>query len=175
MKTILSIVATAGLLSMAACNTTAVKEKEMAIYAQQRVIDSMRTEMARQQLIDSMNEFHAMQYSLQPTVIPAPREAAPVYYANQNRRRSYAGQSRQARTNTQPAPAPVVLQQAPVPAKKKGWSAKAKGAVIGAGTGAIAGAVINKRNRPVGALIGGVLGAGAGTGIGAILDKRNGR
>ena len=47
--------------------------------------------------------------------------------------------------------------------------------MIGAGTGAAAGAIINKRNRAAGAVIGGVLGAGAGTGIGAIIDKKNGR
>ncbi len=177
MKTILSIAAAAGLFSLAACNTSAVKEKEMAIYAQQRVIDSMKIEMAKKQVIDSMNELHAMQYSLQQSAIPvAAAAAAPVYYAKQRSTRSYAGQSRRARTSySQPAAQQVVYQQAPAPVRKKGWSAKAKGAVIGAGTGAIAGAVINKRNRPVGALIGGVLGAGAGTGIGAIFDKRNGR
>src|SRR6185369_11821703 len=33
------------------------------------------------------------------------------------------------------------------PAKKKGWSNAAKGAVIGGGTGAVAGAVIDKNHR----------------------------
>src|SRR5260221_13344311 len=46
--------------------------------------------------------------------------------------------------------------------KKKGWSSTAKGAVIGAGVGAIAGAVIDKKHPGQGAVIGGVLGAGAG-------------
>lgn len=149
----------------------------MAIYAQQRVIDSMKIEMAKKQVIDSMNELHAMQYSLQPAAVPvaAAAAAAPVYYAKQRSTRSYAAQTRRpARTYSQPAARQVVYQE-PAPVRKTGWSAKAKGAVIGGAGGAIAGAVINKRNRPVGALIGGVLGAGAGTGIGAILDKRNGR
>src|SRR5688572_9313891 len=45
---------------------------------------------------------------------------------------------------------------------KKGWSKGAKGAVIGGGVGAAAGAVINKKNRVVGGAIGAVLGAGIG-------------
>lgn len=59
--------------------------------------------------------------------------------------------------------------------RKKGWSSAAKGAVIGGGTGAILGAVINKRNRVLGGVVGGVLGAGAGYGIGRHIDKKNGR
>jgi len=62
------------------------------------------------------------------------------------------------------------------PAKaKKGWSRKAKGAVIGGGGGAILGAVINKNNRLVGGAIGGALGAGIGYVIGNELDKKHGR
>ncbi len=77
------------------------------------------------------------------------------------------------------------------------WSPQAKGAVIGAGTGAAAGAIIHKRNRAVGAVVGGVaggaagyaigkhgrrwspqakgtaIGAGAGAAAGAIIHKRN--
>lgn len=58
---------------------------------------------------------------------------------------------------------------------KKGWSRKAKGAVIGGGGGAILGAVINKNNRLVGGAIGGALGAGIGYVIGNELDKKHGR
>lgn len=60
-------------------------------------------------------------------------------------------------------------------AKKKGWSKSAKYAVIGGGTGAVLGAVINKRNRVVGGIIGGVLGGGLGYGIGRGQDKKDGR
>ncbi len=59
--------------------------------------------------------------------------------------------------------------------KKKGWSKAAKGAVIGAGTGAVAGAIINKRNRAAGAAIGAVIGGGAGYEIGRAKDKKDGR
>jgi hypothetical protein len=53
--------------------------------------------------------------------------------------------------------------------KEKAWSNKAKGAVIGAATGAAAGAVINKQNRAVG----GVVGAATGYGIGRHKDKKD--
>jgi len=54
---------------------------------------------------------------------------------------------------------------------KKKWSAKAKGAVIGAGVGAITGALVDK-NHGAGALIGGVAGAGLGYGTGAVIDNK---
>ena len=55
--------------------------------------------------------------------------------------------------------------------EKKGWSNAAKGAVIGAGAGAVGGAVLSKK-KGKGALIGGVIGAGAGYIIGKDKDKR---
>ena len=60
-------------------------------------------------------------------------------------------------------------------AKKKGWSKAAKATAIGVGSGAVIGAVVNKRNRVAGAVIGGVLGGGAGYGIGRSMDKKDGR
>ncbi len=59
--------------------------------------------------------------------------------------------------------------------RKKGWSKAAKGTAIGAGTGAVLGAVINKRNRAAGAVIGGVIGGGGGYVIGRKMDKKDGR
>ena len=67
------------------------------------------------------------------------------------------------------------IAQAPVPAKKKGWSKRAKGVAIGAGTGAAAGAIINGRNRGVGAVIGAVVGAAGGYIIGNEMDRKDGR
>jgi hypothetical protein len=63
----------------------------------------------------------------------------------------------------------------PVPAKKKGWSDRAKGTVIGAGTGAAAGAIINKKDRVAGAIIGGIIGAAGGYVIGNERDRKKGR
>jgi hypothetical protein len=57
---------------------------------------------------------------------------------------------------------------------QKKWSHRTKGAVIGAGSGAILGAVIVKKNRPLGAVIGGVIGGGIGYGKGKSMDKKDG-
>jgi hypothetical protein len=59
-------------------------------------------------------------------------------------------------------------------AKKKKWSGAAKGAVIGAGVGAVTGAIVSKK-KGTGAIIGGLAGAGIGAGTGAIIDdsKKN--
>ena len=54
--------------------------------------------------------------------------------------------------------------------KRKGWSRAAKGAVIGAGVGAITGAAVSKK-KGEGAVIGGLAGAGLGAGTGAIIDS----
>lgn len=55
--------------------------------------------------------------------------------------------------------------------KRKKWSNTAKGAVIGAGVGAISGAIIDKKHGE-GAIIGGLSGAALGAGTGAILDSK---
>ncbi len=54
---------------------------------------------------------------------------------------------------------------------QKGWSTTLKGAVIGAGAGAVTGAMVDKK-KGEGAIAGGVLGAGAGAGVGAIIDHK---
>jgi hypothetical protein len=56
--------------------------------------------------------------------------------------------------------------------KRTGWSPQAKGTVIGAGTGAAAGAVIHKRNRVVGGVVGGVAGGAVGYGVGKHIDNK---
>jgi hypothetical protein len=66
-------------------------------------------------------------------------------------------------------------QNAAKTTQKKGWSKAAKGTAIGAAGGAVIGAVVNKRNRTVGAVIGGVLGGGGGYVIGRSMDKKDGR
>lgn len=83
--------------------------------------------------------------------------------------------------NTAPASAgPGVVQgtetasTVPEPEKKKGWSKAAKGAVIGAGAGAIGGAILSKK-KGLGAVIGGVVGAAGGYVIGKGMDKKDNR
>lgn len=72
------------------------------------------------------------------------------------------------------APAPREYSSEPVATKKKGWSSAAKGAVIGAGAGALGGVLIDKKDGR-GAIIGSVVGAGAGYLIGRDKDKKSGR
>jgi hypothetical protein len=57
---------------------------------------------------------------------------------------------------------------------KKGMSDAAKGTIIGAGAGALAGVLIDK-NDARGAVIGGVVGAGTGYAIGRANDRKTGR
>jgi hypothetical protein len=189
MKQIITIFALGGITIMASCSSSDMKEREAALVASQNTIDSMKIELVRQRVIDSMNEVSKVEY-LVPQLVSNGVSEKPKARRTSTRRSSSSGSSSGgsysggsssggsvAQTQTSPVyqPAPV-YQEAPAPVpEKKGWSAKAKGAVIGAGTGAAAGAIINKRNRVAGAIIGGVLGAGAGTGIGAIIDKKNGR
>jgi osmotically inducible lipoprotein OsmB len=56
--------------------------------------------------------------------------------------------------------------------QKKGWSKKAKGAVIGGATGAAAGRVVaGKHGGTRGAIVGGAAGAAAGGAIGRKKDR----
>ena len=56
--------------------------------------------------------------------------------------------------------------------KKKKFSNAAKGALIGAGSGAAVGAIVDKKNRGLGAVIGAAIGGGAGYGIGKHKDNK---
>ena len=170
MKAIISAVAFAGLFTLGACNRSDLQEKDAAIEAQQHTIDSMNEVLAKQKIVDSMQDAMSLQYILPPAAVS---QSGPSGVASTRRSgtRTYSGRNRTS-TNTNNTVAQAPVSQEP---QKKGWSAKAKGAVIGAGAGAAAGAIINRRNRAAGAVIGGVLGAGAGTGVGAVIDKKKGR
>jgi len=67
-----------------------------------------------------------------------------------------------------------VVYTTPQEAKRRGWSAAAKGAVIGGVVGAGTGILVDKKDGR-GAVIGGVVGAGTGYVIGRSKDKRTGR
>jgi hypothetical protein len=73
--------------------------------------------------------------------------------------------------NSTVAATPGTNTTANTPEKKKGLNNAAKGAIIGLGTGAAAGAIIGKENRGKGAVIGGVIGAIGGAVGGAVIDK----
>ncbi|MGQ7944672.1 YMGG-like glycine zipper-containing protein [Flavobacterium sp. WC2509] len=106
--------------------------------AKQASIDSMKTEINRQKVIDSMQ--------LEMAKIEEKKE-----------------RPQNVTVVNQPASTAVA------PAKKKGWSGAAKGAVIGAGVGAATGAIVSEK-KGQGAIIGGLVGAGVGAGTGAIID-----
>ncbi len=59
--------------------------------------------------------------------------------------------------------------------QKQGMSKAAKGAIIGTVGGAAAGAIINKRDRGTGAVIGGIVGGATGYTIGRAQDRKDGR
>ena len=63
---------------------------------------------------------------------------------------------------------------APVEKKNEGWSKAAKGTAIGAGSGAVLGAILSK-NKGKGAVIGGIVGAAGGYVLGRTQDKKDGR
>lgn len=60
----------------------------------------------------------------------------------------------------------------PAATQRKGMSHTAKGAIVGAASGAIIGAVANKKDRLGGGVVGGVIGAATGAGIGSVVDKK---
>ncbi len=74
---------------------------------------------------------------------------------------------------TETAPVTTTAETTPVATpEKKGMSNSAKGAIIGAGAGAVGGAIISKK-KGKGAIIGGLLGAGAGYIIGKKKDQKD--
>ena len=175
MKRIVLLMAIAAGVVTSSCNSRAKREMEAKLQAQQQTIEDMKVAMDRQHVIDSMSQVVAMHKEAEAakaktvtTVYRAPRRSST------NRANSYAATRAVDNNNYQQQPQVVyqpVEQQQP---HKKGWSAKAKGAAIGAGVGALGGALIGKK-KGTGALIGAGIGALAGLGTGAIIDKKNGR
>jgi hypothetical protein len=80
-----------------------------------------------------------------------------------------SGNSGGSGTNTSTSQAPAPVQ------RDKGWSDAAKGTAIGAGSGAVIVAVVEKNDRGKSAVVGSVIGAGAGYLIGRHRDKKSGR
>jgi len=158
MKKIISVFAIAATFAVS-CNSAAEREKQAA---QQRELDSIKMEMARQRVIDSMNEVARLEAEEQARVKARETKTVVVYNDRGEPIRQSVNQSQTTAAGGQTT-------------TKKGWSAKAKGAVIGAGVGAITGAAVSKTQKGKGAVIGGAVGAAAGTGVGAIIDKKEGR
>jgi hypothetical protein len=130
---------------MASCNSGTNNEAAL-LKEKQFAIDSMKHVMEKKAIVDSMN------------TVMANREAANK--AEEARVAEEKSNEVVASNTTAPASA----------ARKKGWNHTAKGAVVGAGTGAITGALVNKK-RGQGALVGTLIGAGVGAGTGALVDN----
>src|ERR1044071_8631166 len=116
MKQIISILAIAA-MAATSCNRATSKEKEAAI--------ALQMEIARQQVLDSINEATASA----ATAAAAAKAQAASSARKTDTRTIYVNTSSQPAANNQPAT--VVSEQPATEQQKKGWSAKAKGAVIG--------------------------------------------
>ena len=175
-------------LMLGSCKTDddkvlAVKDATaMKIEALEQQIDQQRMEIAKRSAIDSMQLINELKLPMAIAAAPAPVRTKVVYVREPKREVTQAPIATIPTIVETPTiadtPAPAQTEPiatAPEPEKKKGWSNTAKGAVIGAGVGAIGGAVINKNNRVKGAVIGGVIGAVAGVGTGIILDRKKKR
>lgn len=146
MKKILAGIAV--VTAMAACNSNTNKEAEIQ-QAKQYTIDSMKNAAAiEQQNVNERNTASARTSYRSGTA--STRRNTTVY-------RSYS----------EPATLPTRQSN-----DRRGWSNKAKGAVVGGVVGAVTGAAVSKDKKGKGAVIGGVIGAAGGYGVGAILDKK---
>lgn len=129
--------------SIAACNSNTKKEAEI--------------QQAKQYTIDSMRNAAVLQ------------DAEAKHTASS--RTNYTGSSNRKtvvyRSYSEPATLPTTTTT-----QRRGWSNKAKGAVVGGVVGAVTGAAVSKNEKGKGAIIGGVVGAAGGYGVGAILDKK---
>ncbi len=141
-----------GTMLMSACSNNA---KEQALIKQQAIVavkDSLK--------LDSFKKAEIKKQEDAKIAAQVKEEKRTLLLAEQNEAASH--------------PSANQNSEAPAPAKKKGWSDAAKGTVIGAGAGAIGGALIDKKHGR-GAIIGGVVGAGAGYLIGRDKDRKSGR
>jgi len=151
------IIISIAFFSMASCNTGNAPD-------QSKTVDSLKMEVMKQHITDSIVQAQAAKQATvpvneYPTVTTQPTTAATVHHHH-----SGGGTINNNTTNN-------YNNQASTTKTKKPWSAKAKGALIGAGVGAVTGAVVDKRHGE-GALVGGLIGAAAGTGTGAIIDDK---
>ena len=175
MKKILIFAATT--LFFASCNNN----QETADKAR---IDSMSQELAKQHIIDSMNNA-APVVGASPVETTVPVAPSHVSSSRSSSRGSHSNNSANSGNAnvTSAAPVPANTSTGPtaaeLAAKKKEENRKklnstASGAMIGAGAGAIVGAVAGKNDhfKKEDALIGGGVGAVVGAGTGYLLQKR---
>jgi YMGG-like Gly-zipper len=172
MKKIMMIISASWLIL--ACSDNSRKEVQQA---KTMAIDSMKMETkikdAKQEVIDSMRMEAQIQTAKQFTRDSLKDANKPKVYATKKHYNSAAESYVSRNPNNEVYTTPT--ENAPVyksVKKKRRISRPVEGALIGAGVGAVSGAIINKNNRGKGAIIGGVIGAGVGAGAGLIIDKK---
>ena len=133
--------------------------------------NSKKSETRDIQLLADSSAYSNNMYSDTSKTPPATR--TPVSVVSQKSTSSNTGSNTSASSTSGSGTASTQTTQTTT--TKKGWSSAAKGAVIGAGAGAIGGAIISKKKPVQGAVIGGVAGAAGGYIIGKHIDKKNGR
>jgi hypothetical protein len=152
---------------LTACNSESSKQAAL-LKAKQATVDSMKVVLAKQAVIDSMN-----------AVMANNEEKIRQNVANDNAVTNSAITASTVSAASGIAASRVVSPNAPAryqttAKRKKKWNNTAKGAVIGAGAGAITGAIVSKK-RGKGAIIGGLIGGGAGAGTGLVVDHSKSR
>jgi len=146
-------------ISFAACNSKH-NEKEEAL-----AIEKAKQELKDSLALDSFRKAEATEKE----------EALQEVTATQSQQADNGG------TDYYPAEPDPAYQQAsestaqPTTTEKKGWSDAAKGTAIGAGVGAVTGALIDKDKRLRGAAIGAAVGGAGGYAIGRKKDRESGR
>lgn len=143
----------------------------------------------KSELMQAQHETEIMKLTYEMELLKAKQEGlTPAQAATLGNTQAYVGSTNAARPTQQVdnewtssendayRPAKTTPTTETVPAsevkKKKRMSTPVKGALIGAGVGAVTGAVVAKNNRVKGAVIGAVAGAGAGAVTGVVIDKR---
>ncbi|HTM67467.1 MAG TPA: hypothetical protein VL093_14160, partial [Flavipsychrobacter sp.] len=106
MKKITGIVAIAGIALLSACQTKQVDTTTATVAANQHVIDSLKTELVRQQVIDSMTAVAKVEtpktVATHVVYKPAKRKATRRSSASANTVNSYAGYSQPAPVYNEP-------------------------------------------------------------------------
>lgn len=159
------------------CNNNG-KTKEQVEQAKQYLLDSVNDANRRQWIMDSLTAVSTNSPNeltpISPTLVSDESVKAKKNKVTRPQTNHPANTSADSKTNTvnESTLSANTGTNAPDQKKKKGLNNAAKGAIIGLGTGAAAGAVLNKDNRGKGAVIGGVVGAVGGAVGGAVLDKR---
>lgn len=169
---------------MFSCNETSKKNSKEVAQVQdieqikKMTIDSMRLHEqikdTKQAAIDSMSQVAKVEKSKVFTLdsLKAIKKETQIVTKHTHQTEKKANDVVAYKDNSETTTTTTTSTPAKVYKKKRRMSRTAEGAIIGAGVGAISGAIIDKNNRAKGAIIGGVIGAGVGAGTGAILDKK---